>query len=227
MVEFLLIPAYWKEEVVLPADILEKLSSYKSIAIFGAVQFIRLEKVIEQLKEKGIKTITTHGKRTSGKFQILGCDCYEDSFEEDVLSADAILYVGDGLFHPKALLLAKAKEVLLYNPIAKTLKTIKKEDIEKQMKKYKANLMKFLNAKTIGVLISTKPGQSYLNLALKLKKQSDKHIILFVDDTFNYNHMENFPFVDVWVNTACPRMDLTEGKILNLEKLQDYEIQKN
>jgi len=74
------------------------------------------------------------------------------------------------------------------------------------MKKYKANLMKFLNAKTIGVLISTKPGQSYLNLALKLKKQSDKHIILFVDDTFNYNHMENFPFVDVWVNTACPRI---------------------
>ena len=59
MVEFLLIPAYWKEEVVLPADILEKLSSYKSIAIFGAVQFIRLEKVIEQLKEKGIKTIVS------------------------------------------------------------------------------------------------------------------------------------------------------------------------
>ncbi|MDO8481293.1 MAG: diphthamide synthesis protein [Nanoarchaeota archaeon] len=206
MVEFLLIPAYSKEEVVLPSEILDTLSPYKSIAIFAAVQFIKLENLLAQLKEKGIKTITTHGKRTSGKFQILGCDCYHESFEEDVFEADAILYVGDGLFHPKALLLAQRKPILLFDPIAKTLKTISLKHLEAQEKKYKGNLLRFMNAKTIGVLVSTKPGQSYLNNALLLKKKSDKEVFIFVDDTFNYANMENYPFIDVWVNTACPRI---------------------
>ena len=214
MVEFMLVPAYYKEDVTLSKEALSALGNKKNVAIFASVQFIKLEKVIAQLKEAGIKVISTHGKRTSGKYQLLGCDCFNNSFADNGMfnEIDAILYVGDGMFHPRALLLAqkgigKKVPVILYDPISKRTKEIKFTDIEHETRRYRANMLKYLSARTIGVLISVKPGQQYLKLAIALKeKEKDKQVYFFIDDTFNFASMENFPFIDVWVNTACPRI---------------------
>jgi len=72
-------------------------------------------------------------------------------------------------------------------------------------------------ADNVGVLVSTKSGQQYLKNALLLKR-SKKNIYIFVDNTFNYAEMENFPFIDVWVNTACPRIgdDETPKPLINI-----------
>ena len=213
MVDFLLIEAFYKDEIKLSEKAINTLKPFKKVAVFAAVQFIKLDTVIEQLKKMNIEPITTHGKRTFGKFQLLGCDCFSESFaQQDIFEeADAILYVGDGLFHPKAMVLAQKgkknpKDVILFDPIADTVKTIGQKDIETQLKRYKANLMKYMTAEKIGILVSTKTGQQYLQNAIKLKEQSSKNIYIFIDDTFNYANMENFPFIEVWVNTACPRI---------------------
>jgi len=69
MVEFLLIPSYYTGKLHLSDEFLNKLSEYKTLGIFAAVQFIHLDELVAQLKEKGIEVHTTHGKRTSGNFQ--------------------------------------------------------------------------------------------------------------------------------------------------------------
>ena len=74
-------------------------------------------------------------------------------------------------------------------------------------KKEKEIFLKFHTSKNIGVFITTKWGQSYLDSALKLKeKYPDKNFYFFIGDNFNDNEMENFPFCEMWINSACPRI---------------------
>src|SRR3989344_880682 len=138
-------------------------------------------------------------KRTNEKMQILGCDCYEDSFQDNIIeNSDAILYIGDGLFHPKALLLSQIKSknfkpIIIFDPIANKIKEINKKDIEKQIQKYKRNLKLFINSKTLGILVTIKPGQQYLNSAKNLKeklKEQGKKAYIFIDNNINLFFME-------------------------------------
>jgi len=59
----------------------------------------------------------------------------------------------------------------------------------------------------IGVFVTTKWGQEYKNTALKLKeKHPGKKFYFFIGDNFADIEIENFPWVECWVNTACPRI---------------------
>jgi 2-(3-amino-3-carboxypropyl)histidine synthase len=156
--------------------------------------------------------------------QILGCDAYHDSFEEDVIGdSDAVVYVGDGLFHPKALLLSQIykktiKPVLIWDPVISEMRTITVADVQLQINRTRSNLMKFMNAKTVGILVTVKPGQQYLHNAKKLKLQLDKEgkkAYIFIDDDVMLSLLENYPFIDAWVNTACPRIGTDDHVTIN------------
>lgn len=227
MANLFLIDAKWKGKIEL-ADELKKYldkNKIKSIALFASIQFTHLKDFIKQLEDSGIKVNTTKAKRTDEKIQILGCDCYSDSFEKAIInSSDLILYIGDGLFHPKALLLSqiKSKEikpVFIFNPISNKIKKFEKKEIEKQIEKIKRNIKLFLHSKKIGILITTKPGQQNLILAKKLSEKLEsqgKKTYLFLDGSFDLMSLENYPFIDTWVNTACPRIGTDD--ILNIKQ---------
>src|SRR3989338_353739 len=111
MVTITYINAEWKGKLKLGKEVLEHLkhSGAKSAALFAAVQFLNLEAVKKQLKELGIAVKTAKAVRAHAPMQILGCDIYKDSFETDIIAtSDAVLYIGDGMFHPKALVLAQS-----------------------------------------------------------------------------------------------------------------------
>ena len=77
----------------------------------------------------------------------------------------------------------------------------------------------FINAQTLGILITIKPGQQYLNTAKNLKEKLEKEnkkAYIFIDDTLNLNQLENYPFIDCWINTACPRIG--QDDIVNIEQ---------
>ena len=93
------------------------------------------------------------------------------------------------------------------NVVQQIVEILDKKHIEKYLKKKKANLAKFYLSKNIGVFITTKWGQEYEIAALKLKKKyKDKNFYFFVGDNFLDSEIENFPFCECWVNTACPRI---------------------
>lgn len=223
MVKFLFVESHYSKEVKLSEESLKLLSKYKKIALFASVQFVKLDIVKKQLADGGVEVLTTHAKRTSTDNQILGCDCTPDSFEDKEIfsKVDAVLYVGDGMFHPKALLLAqqdaeRKKEVIIFDPMSDSVRVLSYAEIEKQKRKYQANLMSYLSAKRVGVLVSTKTGQQYLRLAQQLKRESKKEIYIFVGDSLNMLDIENYNFIEAWVNTACPRIGTDD--IVNIPK---------
>jgi len=86
-------------------------------------------------------------------------------------------------------------------------------------KKQKASYVRFLNANKIGILISTKPGQENLKKALEFKKkQKLKKSYLFIANNIDGAEFENFPQIQSWVNTACPRLDMNSN-VVNLDKI--------
>ena len=139
---------------------------------------------------------------------------------------DGFLYVGDGEFHANALVLGQKdenefKEVMNYNPINKKFKSFKIKDVEKILKRYKGGLMKFLSSNNIGVLISIKPGQEQLKMSKKLEKY-DKNFYYFLSNDIDFSKKEDFPFIEYWVNSACPRLGF-ENSVVNLTDALDAE----
>lgn len=194
-----------------------KKNNYKVIALYAAVQFTHLlEPIIKQLENINVKIISSKPARTNEKFQLLGCITYKEALrlEEE---PEAFLYVGDGVFHPRALVLAQReeehfKEILRYDPVADKLILMGKDDCELIFKKYNASLAKFLMAENVGVLITIKPGQQQFRVSKKLKEVfPDKNIYFFAEDTIDYTHLEDFNFIQSWVNSACPRIGFDDA----------------
>ena len=85
--------------------------------------------------------------------------------------------------------------------------------------------MRFLSADNIGILVSTKPGQNSYKKAIEIKEKLEakgKKCFVFVFDTLDSNEMENFPFIDFWVNTACPRItdDKDKKNVIGMNEVQ-------
>ena len=184
MPRLFLLDAKWENEVKLTSKLNSYLKKEKvnSIDLFASVQFSDLENFIKELKKIKIKVNITKAKRTDKPLQILGCDCYSDSFKDN-LKSDIILYIGDGLFHPKALLLATKKNVTIFDPVSNNVKILTKKDIQKELMIKKRNLLKFLNATKLGILVTIKPGQQYLQAAINLKndlEKKDKKVYIFI-----------------------------------------------
>ena len=190
-------------KIKLPKSAYAKLP--KNITLLTTIQHIhKINDVKKQLEKNGKNVSLLKGKHSKYNGQILGCDALHIKPKKDI---QALLYIGTGEFHPKELLLAQKKSVFIFNPISKKFYELDKKDIESIKKRKKGAYLRFLSSKKIGVIISTKPGQYNLKQALKLKKKyKDKTFYYLLFDTINLNELENFPFIECFVNTACPRI---------------------
>jgi 2-(3-amino-3-carboxypropyl)histidine synthase len=177
----------------------------KRICLAASVQFVsQLPELKKVLERNGKEVSLVQAKHAAMPGQMLGCGWEGLKFDED---ADAFLYIGDGMFHPKALLMAADKDVYAHDPISGTFQKLDRKLVEALQKKAKAALIKFLHSENIGVLLSTKPGQMRLNEALSLKKKfPDKKFYYLASSTIDFSQMENFTFVECFVNTACNRL---------------------
>src|SRR3989344_7993867 len=216
--EVLFLDAPFSGTVELSKDTLAylKKNKYKTVALYASVQFVNnLDTVRKQLAENNITVITSHADRTQVKGQLLGCDNYHNSLNmprEDSKAADCYLYVGDGKFHPLALVYAQKdmhemKEIVCNDPMQKKMSLMDITDVKKILLKYRASLMKFLAAKNVGVIVTVKPGQEQFSPSLALEKRyANKKFYSFIDNVVSFDQLENFNFIDVWVNTSCPRV---------------------
>ena len=188
------------------------MKKYKKVGLFASVQFVSLlDKVKEQLKQNNIQFTTSKADRTNVEGQILGCDNYHNSLNLDG-DVDAYLYIGDGKFHPLALVYGQKenknfKEVICNDPIQKKLFLLTKEDISSILKKYRASLIRFLSSDVIGIIHTIKPGQEQFKASLPIeKKYPNKIFYHFIDNNVSFDQLENFPFIQVCINTTCPRV---------------------
>jgi len=177
----------------------------KTIGLATTAQFLDYVGEIKQHLESNGKVMFIDKIRQKYEGQLLGCDTgAAEKIKENV---DAFLYVGTGIFHPLGIALNIDKDVFCYDPINSIMSKIDRTQIERYNLKRKGAYMKFLESTEIGVLVSLKPGQNNFRKAVELKKQfRDKNFYIFAFDSLDFNQIENFPFVQCWVNTACNRI---------------------
>lgn len=190
----------------------------KKISLATTVQFVdHIPKIKSYLEKKGKKVIAEKGHQKYPA-QILGCE--QSAAKKVSALVDAFLYIGDGRFHPLGLNLNTGKEVYIFNPLSKEFSRLKKKDIEKIKMKRKAQLLKFYSSDEIGVIISTKPGQNRLKKAKELKERfPEKNFYFIVFDNIDYSQLDNFNFIEAWINTACPRIE-EDIKALNIDEIR-------
>ncbi|MBU0461842.1 MAG: diphthamide synthesis protein, partial [Nanoarchaeota archaeon] len=174
-------------------------------------------KKIRKYLEKAGKTAIVGG-------QILGCDQTAALKLED--KADCFLYVGSGRFHPIGIAKKTGKDVWILHPEDMKLEKLNKRLVEDYEKRKRGQYTRFLHAKNIGVLITKKSGQSQVQATLENifdleKGYKDKKFYFFLTDTLDRSELENFPFIECWLNAMCPRIE-EDIKVLNIEDLNEF-----
>ena len=217
------IVTHYDGDIRIPQQVVDKLPSY--LLLMGTTQFAQqMPAIKKQIEETGRKVELFRGVHDVNAGQILGCDIFQGGKKNN-----AYFYVGDGLFHPTALLYDNEQPVHYYNPFSGEHIVLTQKDLKRVLDKRKASIARFYAAENVGVLVTTKPGQNNMTGALELKKRLEiegKGVFVFVDETLNMSQLENFPFIDCWVNTACPRIiEDTNHAMINLWDLR-YTVMK-
>ncbi len=221
-----------KADAKLPEKVVARLP--KRVCLAASVQFTdQLPKLQQQLEKSGKKTSLLKARHSKHVGQILGCGYSKMEF--DTAETDAFLYIGDGLFHPEALLLGSDKDVYCFDPFTKEFRKLGREWADKIRKKEKGALLTFLNSDRIGVVVTVKPGQLGVQVSLKeifalQQKFQDKKFYYLVCDTIDFTQLANFPFVQCFVNTACNRMiddyDKFPKPVINIEEVLKLAAKK-
>ncbi len=190
---------------------------HSKLGLFATIQHLPQ---LEQLK----KILEKKGKKVILEGQILGCD--SEKIKKLKNKVDAFLYLGSGKFHPLEIAIHSKKPVFVLNPYSGSLKKISEKEIREYESRRKGALAKALEAKTLGILISTKTGQCHLARAKKLKEKLEKKgkkVFLFAGDEITPERLLGFK-VDGWINTACPRIieDYFDKSILNPEEINSF-----
>ena len=184
------------------------------IGIVTTIQYIdEMKKIVDFLWKKGIKAMIAG--------QVLGCNSSSaEKIKDDV---DAFLYVGSGEFHPIGVALRTGKPVFVLHPESMQLSKVEQAEVDRINKKKKGMLAKFYSSKIIGILLTTKEGQNTVQGGIKKvseleKKYPGKKFYHFICDTLDYNQLENFPFIECWLNTMCPRV-MEDVNVLNVQDI--------
>lgn len=214
-----------------PLDVLTlsltKLTGYKKIGLVTTIQHIKQLDKIKEFYEKNGKEVIIGKPYGFAKVpgQVLGCDVGSASTIDK--NVEVFVYFGGGLFHPVGALLCTTKPFLILDPFQNRAEFIDHYR-EEARKRSRGKIIRALEAKNFGILVSTKNGQHNLNMAKILKnkiesKQGLKAAIL-VSNTFDFDSLNNMMEFDIFVNTSCPRLTTDDNERLRKPLLSANEL---
>ncbi len=193
--------------IKLPPELIEALPD--SVAIFASVQFIGfLSGIKKQLAVFGKKARLYKPRHSLYCGQLLGCGIAR-------FSADAFLYIGDGKFHAIALSIRNNKPVFCFDPFSGNFFVIGEKEHSSFKKRIMAGISSVVSSKNIAILATTKPGQCRVKDALALKKKLEKkgkNAFVFLSNDIALDKLQDFSFIDCYINTACPRIAYDDYK---------------
>lgn len=194
---------------------LDKLTG-KTISLAATIQYIDLiPKIKTYLEKQGKKVTIKQGAHY--KAHILGCN--SSALDK---SADDILIITDGKFHAINNAIQIQKPIHIFN--TKTMDKITQKEIDTYNNKILAKQKKFLSSKKVGLLVSTKHGQKQkaINKIKKEIEKLNKKVYTFESNNINPSEFENFPQIQIWINTACPGLSMDDTRIINLSDIIDF-----
>ncbi|MDD5253766.1 MAG: diphthamide synthesis protein [Candidatus Nanoarchaeia archaeon] len=186
------------------SEVLKKVKISGRIGLASSIQFLnKLPEAKKYLKKSVIAG------------QVLGCNA--SLCKKIKNKVDCFLYIGSGEFHPIRIAVETNKPIYIANPITNEFSKLDASVVETNIRMKRAKLSRFYSAEKIGVIFSLKPGQNKLNELHKILNRIKKESYIFIADNINPGEFENFQDIELWINTACPRIE--DKKIINLEDL--------
>jgi 2-(3-amino-3-carboxypropyl)histidine synthase len=188
------------------------LEKWRKIGLTTTVQHVQtLDAVREILVRAGKTVVIGDSGRLNYPGQVIGCD-YSNakSIAKDV---EAFLFVGGGQFHALGVALSTSKPTIVADPYEKRVYSIN-EQAAKIIRQRWASVEEARRAKTFAVLVGLKPGQKRFDEALGVKRkleENGKTASLFIAKEITPEVLMEFPTVDAFVNTACPRTSLDDA----------------
>jgi 2-(3-amino-3-carboxypropyl)histidine synthase len=192
-------------------EALPLLRSWERIGLVTTVQHAdKLEEVRRIFNDAGKAVAVGDAGRVKYPGQITGCDYSNAESVRD--QVDAFLFIGGGRFHPLGLALDVRKPTVVADPYEGRAYSVEQE-AERLIRKRWACISMAKELKYFGVLIGLKIGQTDLEKAAKIKdllvKKGRKATLLALKE-INNRALLQFPSLEAFVNTACPRVAFDE-----------------
>ena len=190
---------------------LPMLTKWEKIGLATTIQHVQtLDMAKEILLRKGKTVVVGDAGCLDYPGQVLGCD-YSNvkSVANDV---EAFLVIGGGKFHALGVALSTAKPTIAVDPYEERAFSVS-DEAKKIVKQRWAVIEQAKAAKNFGVLVGLKPGQKRLDEALTVKQKLEtngKQAYVLAAREITPEALSEFPSVEAYVNTACPRIFLDD-----------------
>jgi 2-(3-amino-3-carboxypropyl)histidine synthase len=185
------------------------LNEYTTVGLVTSVQHLHMLNQAREILTRSGKTIIIGD---TGQIvypgQVSGCN-YSNA-KSIANEVEAFLFVGGGMFHALGIALSTTKPTVIADPYDNRAYSISGE-AQKILKQRFVSIQEAKNAKKFGIFIGLKPGQKHLENALRMKELAEKKgktaYLLAAREIIPESLLE-FPSIDAYVNTACPRVSL-------------------
>jgi 2-(3-amino-3-carboxypropyl)histidine synthase len=188
------------------------LAEYTNVGLATTVQHIQTLDVARAILVRAGKVIEVgDAGRLPYAGQVVGCDF--SNVKSVAADVDVFLFVGGGKFHALGVALSTGKPTVIADPYCGMAFAIG-DEVQKILKQRYASIEEASRGKNLGVLISLKPGQKHMEEALTIKETAErmgKIVCLFAVREIQPAVLLEFPTVDAYVNTACPRISLDDA----------------
>jgi 2-(3-amino-3-carboxypropyl)histidine synthase len=185
------------------------LDSYRSIGLATSIQHIKtIDSAKQILIDAGKVVFIGNVEQMDYAGQVIGCNY--SNVTAIARQVDAFLFVGGGMFHALGIALATSKPTIIADPYDNRAHSIT-DQAQRIIKQRYAGIQEAQNAKSIGILVGLKPGQKHLDQALRVKKSAEmtgRAAFLLAGREITPESLMEFPSIDAYVNTACPRISL-------------------
>ncbi len=188
------------------------LATYSRIGLVTNIQHVGALKKVEGALQSYGKEVKIGRPGVHSKYagQITGCDY--TAAKEIEHSVDAYLYVGGGVFHAVGLALAVDQPVIAVDPYLGEAKDVTVFS-RRILKQRRAAIGRLIQAERVGVIIGTKTGQMTREGTEALRGgliKRGKKVTLLVMREITPEVLDNFSDIEVFVNTACPRIGVND-----------------
>ena len=188
---------------------INQLEDWRRIGLASTIQHVHLlREVAEVLRRRGFTPKIGGGRGwTPYDGQVLGCDY---STAQSIAEAvDGFLFIGGGRFHPLGLALATDREVVAADPYTGEVSRIGREETMRMVRRRMAAIEGVRRARSIGIIVSVKPGQNRIREAERLRrklKDGGYRAGIITLDVVRAETLNDFTEFDAFIDTACPRI---------------------
>jgi len=192
--------------------VLPLLQTWRRIGLTTTVQHVDMLGEARQTLLKAGKSVTVgDAGRCIYAGQVTGCD-YSNA-RAVMNDVDAFLFIGGGKFHAIGVALATSKPTVVADPYEQRAFSVV-TNVQRIIKQRWTSIRHAKESERFGVIIGLKCGQRWLEMALQVRdrlEKAGKKITLLAIREVTPEALMEFPSLNAYVNTACPRISLDDA----------------